>query len=451
MFSAVTSAFIIEVNPELKPDPNDETAALLRVLLYKIDNTTFGDNVPALPQWSGPPHIVVQVQALLFASLAASLVSALLATLGKQWLSRYDSADIKGTTAERAQNRQMKLDGIDTWCFYYVMEALPLMLQIALLLLGCALSRYLWEINTLVASIVLGVSLLGVAFYLFITVAGTAHESCPYQTPVVNIIRKILPLFGISSQRRTVDQQQRKLDLRCISWILRTSLDKFAHRLAFDYLWTIPELPHVEPTLVSDCFNIFIDCVNVNDDVVEIVDRSKHLMSTAATGFLRTSYQLLVTGSNRSAMVDLRRHCRKSFKFYNFSDLRDLPSGYTMILIHSLFNENSFLRRISWNDHRPSAPEHVLLAQYILKAAQKRYEQSQHRKVPRWTLRFALYSLSLDPPPPAFVVVECLKIIAIDLDCDILGVVASDKRYVRQNSADTRCSDRESAHQWRKP
>ena len=29
--------------------PNDETAALLHVLHYKIDNKTFGNNVPALP------------------------------------------------------------------------------------------------------------------------------------------------------------------------------------------------------------------------------------------------------------------------------------------------------------------------------------------------------------------------------------------------------------------
>ena len=442
----MASAFIIEVNSELKPDPNDETAALLRVLLYKIDNTTFGHTVPALPQWSGPSYTVVQVQAVLFASLAASLISALLAMLAKQWLSRYDSADVKGTTAERAQNRQMKLDGIDTWLFYYVMEALPLMLQIALLLLGCALSRYFWEINFLAASIVLGITLVVATFYYFITVAGTVYESCPYQTPVVNMIRQILPLFGIPPRRRTTDQQRKKLDLRCISWILRTSLDKDVHRLALDYLWTIPELPHVEPMLVSDCFNVFIGCVNAYDGVVEIADGSKHLMSTAATGFLRTSYQLLVTDPNRSAMVDLRRNCRKKFELYPCSDFGGLPSGYTMILIHALFNENSILRRITWDYDRPSAPEHALLAQYILKAAQKRYKESRHRKVPRWALRFALYSLSLDPPPPTLVVVECLKIIAIDLDCDISSFTASDERYVHPDFADTRCFDQESVH-----
>ena len=99
----MTSAFIIEVNSELKPDPNEETAALLRVLIHKMDNTTFGGNVPAVPQWTGPPHTVVHVQAILFASLAASLFSALLAMLGKQWLNRYASVDMRGSAIERSQ------------------------------------------------------------------------------------------------------------------------------------------------------------------------------------------------------------------------------------------------------------------------------------------------------------------------------------------------------------
>jgi hypothetical protein len=190
LFSAVTSAFIIEVNSQLQPDSNEETAALLRVLIYKIDSTTFGGDVPPIPpQWTGPPHTIVQVQAVLYASLAASLFSAFLAMLGKQWLNRYMSTDMRGTAIERSQNRQQKLNGIVTWCFDYVMESLPLMLQGALFLLGCALSRYLWEINTTVASVILGVTSLGILFYLFIVIAGSVFASCPYQTPGSHLLQ----------------------------------------------------------------------------------------------------------------------------------------------------------------------------------------------------------------------------------------------------------------------
>ena len=190
LFSAVTSAFIIEVSPQLKPDQNEEAATLLRVLVYQADHTAFGDNIPIVPQqWTGPPRVMVLVQAILFGSLATSLFSAFLAMLGKQWLNRYASTDMRGTAIERSQNRQRKLDGIITWYFDHVMESLPLMLQIALLLLGLALSRYLWEVNIVVACVVLGVTSLGVIFYIFIVIAGTAWESCPYQTPPARILR----------------------------------------------------------------------------------------------------------------------------------------------------------------------------------------------------------------------------------------------------------------------
>ena len=187
----MTSVFIIEVNSQLKPDPNEDSAALLRVLIHKMDNTTFGNHVPTVPQWTGPSPTIVHVQAILFASLAASLLSAFLAVLGKQWLNRYTSSDVRGSTVGRGQGRQQKLDGIVTWYFDHVMQSLPLMLQAALLLLGCALSRYLWEVNTVVASVVVGVTSFGVLFYFFIVVAGATSVNCPYQTPAAQILRHI--------------------------------------------------------------------------------------------------------------------------------------------------------------------------------------------------------------------------------------------------------------------
>ena len=135
---------------------------------------------------------MVQVQAILFASLAISIFSAFLAMLGKQWLNRYDSTDMRGSAIERSHNRQQKLGGIVGWYFDYVMQSLPLMLQAALLLLGCALSRYLWEVDIAVASVVIGVTAFGVVSYLFIVLAGTTYNCCPYQTPGAYILRHIL-------------------------------------------------------------------------------------------------------------------------------------------------------------------------------------------------------------------------------------------------------------------
>ena len=192
----MASAFIIVVHSEFQPNLNEETNALLRVMIHTMDNTAFGGQVPTVPQWTGPPRTVVQVQAILLASLSISLLSAFLAMLGKQWLNRCTPINMRGTIIERSQYRQRKLDGIANWYFDHVMESLPLMLQAALLLLGCALSRYLWEINTTVASVVLGVTSFGVLFYLFIVIAGAASANCPYQTPGADFLRHIPDTLG---------------------------------------------------------------------------------------------------------------------------------------------------------------------------------------------------------------------------------------------------------------
>ena len=547
LFSAVTSAFIIEVHSHLQQDPNDVTAALLRVLLYKIDNTTFGNDPPALPQWTGPPRTIVHVQAILFASLAASLLSAFFAMLGKQWLNRYASTEMRGTAIERSQYRQRKLDGIVKWYFNHVMESLPLMLQIALLLLGCALTRYLWEIDVTVASVVLAVTSFGLIFYIFVVVAGAISVVCPYQTPGARILRRILrsalrsapsiisslstfvssrfsyfietsfcrlltikwwsllkrPWYSMynitfslfctlamlpialvadafllgrvlyllcvglgkivwywllaafvvakrylsvvwrtlyhrfmgtfSTQTHGFDRQTIALDLQCISWMLRTSLDKAVHLSALKHLATMMTLGIFDPTLVLGCFDVLVDCVkvDVNNRKVVTIQGLEELAAVSAMCLLRTFHHLSVMDPTSPVLEDVRQRYSKVFPFgTGFSE--SLPFYYTMIKIGSLANHSRAPHHIWWEALGGSTQERISFARGIAEIAQAKYQQTPHRKAPRWTLRFALYSLSLGPLPPASIVADCLSVIAIDLGCDVAstGFVVSDERSV---------------------
>ena len=534
MFSAVTAAFITQVDSKLQPDPNDETAALLRVLIYKIDNTTFGDNVPTPPQWTGPPYTIVQVQAILFASLAVSLFSAFLAMLGKQWLNRYESIDTWGSAIERSHNRQQKLDGIIVWYFDHVMGSLPLMLQAALLLFGCALSRYLWGINIIVASVVIGVTSFGLIFYLFILIAGTASESCPYQTPGAHISRHILrrlrrrllpalhsafeviptvissnlsrlyeaswcrhlfsdwwalmrqpwhsvinvgytlrlfvglfvapvrdicclgreilrslaassrtmyhqlidkvrvtyPWF-ITTSLRTLDLDHRTimLDLRCISWILRTSLDKAIHLSALKHLVLMPELAQFHSTLVEDCFNVFIGCVSVSSSKAVIIQGLEQLATASANGFFRTLHHLATMDPTSSTLADLQQRYNEVFP--SEIDFTSFPFHPTMAKIHALAGRFGNPRDIRCPIHRLSVQEHIPFARRMVKVAQDKYQQTRGIKVPRWILRSTLYFLSLGPLSPPSVVADCLIIVAIDLGCNVSNIGISDERYVQ--------------------
>ena len=141
------------------------------------------------PPWLGPDPGTVRVQATLYASLAATLLAALIAMLGKQWLNRYSQMEKRGSVIDRSRYRQRKMDGMDTWHFDLVMECLPLMLQAGLLLLGYALSDYLFSINMVVASVAIGFTAFGVLFYLLIVSAATFSYTCPFQTPLSLIFR----------------------------------------------------------------------------------------------------------------------------------------------------------------------------------------------------------------------------------------------------------------------
>ena len=556
----MTSAFILDVQSQFQPDSGEETVALLRVLIYKTDDTTFGNDPPTLPQWTGPPHAIVQVQAILFASLAATLLSAFLAMLGKQWLNRYASTDVRGTVIERSQNRQRKLDGIVGWHFDQVMESLPLMLQVGLLLFGCALSRYLWGINTTVASVVIAVTSFGIIFYLFIVVAGTASESCPYQTPGTHILRQCLPhilptlrsvpsvvselsvstipkfsefsvsaisklsklfifvsskfpsftqnsccwslpvqwwwalerpwysinnititlyctlalpiapmmdayllgqvillflaVFGRkvhgwskgSTQAHGLDQKPIMLDLRCISWMIRTSLDKAVHLSALRHLATMTEIPtDFIPTLVVSCFDIFVGCINVNNCRVVIVQGLEQLAEVSARYFFHTFSHLLIMDPTSSVLRDVRQRYIKVFP--PNADFRGHKSSHfmdaTQRLLHRSDHHRQVRRQVSrsstarsekgsqWSDYEPPSDEYTSVAQVFVKLVQHRYKRAHPRKVPRWVLHFALHSLSLGYLAPTPVVADCLSIIAVDPDCDVSNIAAMslDERY----------------------
>ena len=398
----MTSAFITEVGVDLEPDPSDETVALLRFLIYQMNNTAFGKDIPSPTQLSGGPSLaIVQVQAMLYASLAVSLFSALLAMLGKQWLNRYESADMRGTVIERSQNRQRKLNGIICWCFERVIEAPPQMLQLALLLLGCAMSRYLWEVDATIQLVVLSFTSFGVIFYLFIVVAGIASENCPYQTPGSDILRSatstvasafkrattssetartirgkqwpqepwwyrvthrllgalITDAFSLgravawrlvtfarrmyarpSTQRYGLDQETALLDLQCISWILQTSLDKGVQLSALEYLATIVAPTDFDPTLVAGCFNILAGCVKVTDNAATVTRGSERLGIASATYLLHLTLHLSAVDPRSDALGDVRRRYNRIFPPQ--TNFNGLPFHHTLDEIRRLLNSD---------------------------------------------------------------------------------------------------------------
>ena len=165
--------------------------------------------------------------------------------LGKQWLDRY-LRDTGGSNAERCGDRQRKRNGIEKWPFEMFVESLPIMLQIALLLLAVGLSRYMWAINTPVARTLLAVTAFGVGFFVLIMVAGTSSYECPFQTPASLALRALgvhrtfgrmvssLPLLGIRQRLRNFGRSLAYLYFRIRASVSRIKMivSRTLHRYA---------------------------------------------------------------------------------------------------------------------------------------------------------------------------------------------------------------------------
>ena len=160
------SAFIVYIHPQLQPDSQGETAALLSVLLYKEYNFTIGGEVPQVQPWTGPPRTIVATQTLLYLALLAALSSVLFSVLAKQLLRLYTLAAAWSPSTENGQDeeQQLRLKGFTTGLGKIVL-ALSFLLQLALLFICCALTIFLWNINIVIASIVLAITVCFVPVY----------------------------------------------------------------------------------------------------------------------------------------------------------------------------------------------------------------------------------------------------------------------------------------------
>ncbi|KAK6977673.1 hypothetical protein R3P38DRAFT_2581199, partial [Favolaschia claudopus] len=178
LFSAVASAFIIQIQPEFETTPS---------------------------------CLTVIAQSLLYISLGSTLLAALLAVLGKQWLMYYSAAGERGTVEARGLERQRKLNGLEKWRFELVMQAFPLLLQFGLFLFASALSVYLWRIHYVLAGIVLGITAGGTATYFTLLVSGIFFKDSPFQTPLAPFFRAI----GSYVFTKSVRSQGRALYEKC--------------------------------------------------------------------------------------------------------------------------------------------------------------------------------------------------------------------------------------------
>ena len=180
--------------------------------------------------------------------------------------------------------------------------------------------------------------------------------------------------------------------------------------------------------LALNRFYIFAVRVSVSfsNRRMAITQEFEQLTTTSAGRFYHTLHRLIATDPTSSILEDIR--LRYEGDFPRDIDFTVFPYHHTMTMINALIRRDWGSRSTWHDDDRPSGREHIRFARNMAELTQAEYRREQ--EVPKWILDFAFDSLSLDPLPPTPVVTECLKIIAINLGCNVSETGTLDERYI---------------------
>ncbi|RDX49634.1 hypothetical protein OH76DRAFT_521685 [Lentinus brumalis] len=257
LFSAIQTAFNVELYKRLTPDPDpDPVLVALERISAQLSgfavNAAFvnstqnrfvlGDaKTPAAPVW------VVVLNALWFSSLISSLAAASIAIMVKQWLTEYQSG-LSGTSRQTARLRQLRLNSLQRWRVKEIVSFLPVLLQIASGLFFAGLLILLWNLNRTVA--IVGTFFVGIltVFSLSTIILPTVATHCSYLSPPSRALFELVRLAykGLYLLRRDL-----------CTWLLSQysatgNLEWF--RLGFD---SSPFQPQAHPRINRLCKMLF--------------------------------------------------------------------------------------------------------------------------------------------------------------------------------------------------
>jgi len=195
LFSAVVTAFIIESYKALKQDPSE---VLLSRILAQLEGRVNGTDILTTPTFT-PTHSDIRINILWFLSLIFSLTTVLIGIISLQWLREHlrPHTDLEPQIAFSLHH--LNVESLDRWYLPQIFTALPLLLQLALVLFLAGILDFLWSLNSTVA-IPIAVAVGSSLFFLLCTTVLPTTQSlllflprlpwgnmprspCPYRSP----------------------------------------------------------------------------------------------------------------------------------------------------------------------------------------------------------------------------------------------------------------------------
>lgn len=184
LFSAVSTAFIVESLKLMQPDFTELTFQTLSALVaanlsQPLDQSSF--QVKATSR---------AVNCLWITSLILSLTTALIGILAKQWLSAYPAYQ-DTTIRDWVKIRQYRYDALHSWRVPEIIASLPAFLHASLLLFLAGLVIFLLPIDLQTGMLALGLSSLTGIVYTFTLVSPLIRSSSPFRSQFTPLIRDL--------------------------------------------------------------------------------------------------------------------------------------------------------------------------------------------------------------------------------------------------------------------
>ncbi|KAH0588326.1 hypothetical protein J132_04057 [Termitomyces sp. J132] len=240
LFSATVTAFISESYKLLQPDPAETTTILLSSVLADQLTEASHNYTSALNTVLPTSAFVrstsaVTVNVLWFLSLSFSLTTALVVTLAQQWIRDYlQRVQRYNEPQRRGRARHFLFAGIERWKLETVVEYIPTLLHLSLFLFFAGLCVFLYQVDTLVAWLVLCVFVSCLAGYMFFTIVPLLDPSAPYETPLSFAAQRIHRLLYNILDKKAL-QSYRELKLRREREATTSTLKGDCHALLWTY------------------------------------------------------------------------------------------------------------------------------------------------------------------------------------------------------------------------
>src|SRR5258706_5784487 len=188
LFAAFLSAFLVFLIPQLQTSSADVAMDVLIHISQQLSNSTTPAFEPTDFQVSSNAAVV---NMLLFLSLALVLIDAFLAMLVKGWLQEFDRGWRKYTVAHlRAQERERRLQELESWKLHDLVALLPILIQWSLLLFSIGILVLIFPLHLPSAIVCLLAFVSVVGFYVFTTGVSIVNNYAPFSSLVSRLLAR---------------------------------------------------------------------------------------------------------------------------------------------------------------------------------------------------------------------------------------------------------------------